>query len=451
MNCEPKFTTVDIFPENIDCNVGILRTLSDEDFRKYVEKIRLHFISLHSNSHPVFATNKTRNDIIDNLKEFNNMHDIELNRLTRKIGGVKPIIFQDENELDYSLLLSYNTKNTNAINHWFPEIWDTKISSGKAVTDQFYDSEQFYKNVRDIIIKDRFKSVDEYKAGAQNISDFLIQCLRIVSGNQPVYNFPSTLAKWIYLDVAKRTNIKDSFNILDTSCGWGGRMLAALSVADEPYLYNKKVSYWGTDPNTKVHDRFYEFIEFWKQNVSVNDNFNFYKATLPAENLLDDDKFKNALGTFDVHFTSPPYFNKELYSNDDTQSYIKYDNDYPAWSKGFLKPMLKNTYDLLKEGGECWINIADVKYKGSKYHPLEADTVKYALECGFEHVKTYKMVFGIMPGNDKRSDKTKQTEKEVLGIKRINKNTGGENPKTRNTIEYADKKYKFEPIFVFKK
>lgn len=451
MNPEPKFTTVELFTQELDKNIDVLRSYNENDFKKYVESLRLHFVSLHGNKHPVFATNKTRTDIINDLKTFNNIHSTELESITHKIGGTKQVIFEDENTLDYNLLLSYNTRNSNAINHWFPEIWDTKISSGKAVTDQFYDSEQFYKNVRDIIIKDRFKLFDEFKSGSQNISDFLIQCLRIVSGNQPVYNFPSTLAKWIYLDVVKRNKTTDNFKILDTSCGWGGRMLAALSFADEPLMRNKKVSYWGTDPNTTVHDRFYEFIEFWKQNISTNDTFDFYKAVLPAEILLDDDKFENNVGTFDVMFTSPPYFNKELYSNDKTQSYIKYDNNYPAWAKGFLKPMIKNTYNLLKEGGEMWINIADVKYKGSAYHPLEDDTVKYALECGFEHVKTYKMIFGIMPGNDKRSDKTKQTEKEVLGIKRINRNTKGENPKTRNTIEYADKKYKFEPIFVFKK
>lgn len=466
MNCDPLFTTVDLFPFEINKNTGDLKIMPDGEFKIYVERLRQHFIKIHKEKHPVFATSRTIDEIIEDLKGFNRIisnqtGENSLDDMTKKIAKNGPIkkLFNLENEkepdIDTSLLLSYNTRYSNAVNHWFPEIWDTKISSGKAVTDQFYDEEQFFKNVRDIIIKDRFKLFNKHKSGGQTISDYLIQCMRIVSGNQPVYNFPSTLAKWLYLDKAKRIpDDQKEFNILDTSCGWGGRMLAAISSASDILLCNKQVNYWGTDPNTDVHDRFEKFECFWKTKISTgDDNFSMYKATLPAEDIFKDEKFEEKKGTFDIMFTSPPYFNKEMYSNDKDQSYITYKNDYELWREGFLHKMLKNTYDLLRPGGECIINIADVKYKGKNYHPLEADTVKYALECGFKHVKTYKMLFSIMPGNDKRSKEKKAFDKsnnvEIKSVK--NKNTNGENPEVKNAIEYDGKKYKYEPMFVFVK
>lgn len=511
MNIEPIFTKVVIIPDELNKTITELQEMDEGTLKEFVEKLRLHFVQLHSSRHPVFSTNKDKQDIIRDLNELtsSNLEDITRKYYTKQRTNV---LFEEEeerlnrisNEIDSELNLTYNTKNSNSINHWFPEIWDTKVNSGKAVTDQFFDPLDFFRNVRDLVIKDRFK-IGRENPNAK-LSEFLITGLRIVNGNQPVYNFPSTLAAWIYYNKAKRTEPSEYFNILDTSCGWAGRYLGALTCASQPDMFEKfsKLRYFGTDPNESVHDRFEMFEGFWNEYIARNViPVELYKSVLPAEDLLQDETFEKLQGQFDIMFTSPPYFNKEMYSNDRGQSYKTYDNNYDQWRTGFLEKMLKNTYDLLKVGGECWINIADVKYKGSKYLPLEKDTIYFAKKSGFDHVKTYRMIFGIMPGLDKKSDANKKIDNDkktmtldmitnnrikirekidelkatvdnldsverelndlraeyrLLGRKiqelKMKKNKGNnsdENPVTKNTIEINDKKFKYEPIFVFKK
>jgi hypothetical protein len=67
-------------------------------------------------------------------------------------------------------------------------------------------------------------------------------------------------------------------------------------------------------------------------------------------------------------FTSPPYFSAERYSEDDTQSSIKFDS-YNNWRSGFLAPTLKTAAESLRMGGYVIINIAN-----SGGYPLEEDT-----------------------------------------------------------------------------
>ncbi len=62
----------------------------------------------------------------------------------------------------------------------------------------------------------------------------------------------------------------------------------------------------------------------------------------------------------DISFTSPPYFNLEKYSDDDSSSTKNYDN-YGRWIEEFSKPTLDNTVKYLKSGGYVCINIKNMK------------------------------------------------------------------------------------------
>lgn len=503
MEFNPLFTLARSIPLEFNLSVSFVHDMDEVDFKNLVEGIRLHFLQLHQKRHPVFATNRTIDEIIGDIMTF---LDYDLENITRKHykkSGANILFETDEehkervlNEKESELYLSYTSIHSTAINHWFPEIWDTIINTGKSIMDQVYNPEDFYRNVWDIIKKDRFKIYRDRPNAL--LSDFLISCLRIVNGNQPVYNFPSSLAAWIYKNKAKRTKDKKEFKILDMSMGWAGRFLGALSCACQLEFNGifDKIYYYGTDVNETVHDRFYMFKEFWDRYIDRNVvPLDFYKSILPAEDLLEDEVIGKMESCFDIMFTSPPYFNKEMYSNDKGQSYKIYNNNYDQWRVGFLEKMISNTYKLLDVGGEMWVNIADVKYKGGKYLPLEKDTVSFAEKIGFKHIKTYKMLFGIMPGLDKKSDlkkvedeKDKNDEIESIENKRerilseikntddnttktnlrseytylgkslsalrSKKNKGlnsNENPKTKNVIDIGIKRYKFEPIFVFRK
>ena len=110
--------------------------------------------------------------------------------------------------------------------------------------------------------------------------------------------------------------------------------------------------------------------------------------------------------SFDLCFTSPPYFDTEKYSDESTQSYIKYPTQ-DEWVDGFLRSTIENCYTGLKEGGYMLYNIANTP----KYKFIEEQTVKISKELGFVQEDTVQL-----------------TLSSVMGAG-----------------------YKYEPIFVFKK
>ena len=73
----------------------------------------------------------------------------------------------------------------------------------------------------------------------------------------------------------------------------------------------------------------------------------------------------------------------EKYSDEDTQSYVKYPTK-DAWIEGFLMKTFENCYWGLKDDGVMVINISDIK--GNE---LEADMVKAAEDVGFKLIKKF--------------------------------------------------------------
>ena len=69
MNCEPLFTTVDLFPFDkeekspekiIDQKAAYLKNMSEEKFTIWVELLRQHFIDIHKRKHhPVFGSHRS--------------------------------------------------------------------------------------------------------------------------------------------------------------------------------------------------------------------------------------------------------------------------------------------------------------------------------------------------------------------------------------------------------
>jgi DNA modification methylase len=89
----------------------------------------------------------------------------------------------------------------------------------------------------------------------------------------------------------------------------------------------------------------------------------------------------------DVSFTSPPYFNLEIYANDNSASTINY-NNYEAWLEQFVRPTIDNTYKYLKNGGYAMINIKNLTIKGKQ--PLFDDWFKiFSDHGGFEFVEIF--------------------------------------------------------------
>ena len=160
--------------------------------------------------------------------------------------------------------------------------------------------------------------------------------------------FKPNVAKIIY----DKLNSK---NILDFSAGWGDRLAGFFGSESGEY-------YVGIDPRKENHPIYNEQVKFYSKHrtmFEVDKKCEFIES--PAED-VDFTKYKNK---FDTVFTSPPYFNVERYSYDDTQSWVKY-KDITDWNEKFLQKTLKNLWCSVKSGGYLLVNISDV-YTNSKW------------------------------------------------------------------------------------
>jgi len=146
-----------------------------------------------------------------------------------------------------------------------------------------------------------------------------------------------------------------SENILDFSAGWGDRLAGFYASETSEY-------YLGIDPRKENHPIYEEQSEFYHKHMTVFEvqkKCNFIES--PAEE-VDFTKYKDF---FDTVFTSPPYFNVERYSYDETQSWVRH-KEINEWNENFLQKTLKNLWCSVKRGGYLLVNISDV-YSNSKW------------------------------------------------------------------------------------
>ena len=253
---------------------------------------------------------------------------------------------------------------------------------------------------------------------------------RIGMGTQAVVNFPPLTAKYLYQRFTEHIKEQKKINIYDPSAGWGGRILGALSVDD------RNIHYIGNDPNTEnqipeIGKTRYEYLaEFFNSKIPGASNpfwghQNTYEIfTTGSEIIHLDSNFQKYKGELDFVFTSPPYFDRERYSNDESQSFKKFSN-YDSWRDGFLRPTLTTAFEYLKNDRYILWNIADIKMGKDKFFTLEQDSINILTELGCEYKGKIKMTMSPMTGVD------------LSGVK--------------NSMKIGDMVYKYEPIFIFYK
>ena len=252
---------------------------------------------------------------------------------------------------------------------------------------------------------------------------------------QPAVNFPPMTAKYLYERFTEHIKEDGTIKIYDPSAGWGGRLLGAMSCSDD-----RSIHYIGTDPNpdnffSDGTSRYSYVADFYNTKTyrgnpffSETNSYEIYQ--LGSEVIHENEDFKTHKGSVDVVFTSPPYFNREAYSEDENQSYKKYGSTYESWRDGFLVPTLKTAVEWLKPNRYLLWNIADILVKDS-YLPLEDDSKRILTDFGMEYKYTVKMALEGMPGQNRVGEDGK--------------------PKCKNYCSVEGRYLKYEPVFVFYK
>jgi SAM-dependent methyltransferase len=151
--------------------------------------------------------------------------------------------------------------------------------------------------------------------------------------------------------------------VLDPSAGWGDRLLGAAAAGVDVYH--------GVDPNPLLRNSYDQILDFIKRH-GVGQNFF----------VLTDDFLQVNLGgnLYDTVFTSPPFFDYEIYSNDAKQSIMGRET-LESWTTNFLYPYINKAWNSLIPGGTLALYISDTR--SGKYVQNMYDYVNTILRGNF--------------------------------------------------------------------
>lgn len=284
---------------------------------------------------------------------------------------------------DWLKLKSYTieTNNINAqstiglsiIKKYMTHIYDVKNYKGKSIS-LLWTKENIEKALK----------VNRQSHSTPYVSEIIRQ-IGFIAGTSKVTIYRPLLTK----------RIVDYFGakeVLDVCVGWGGRMLGSVCIDG--------VNYTGIEPCSKT----YNSLQKIKDNLGL-DGVTLYKDV--AENVLPTLERK-----YDLAITSPPYYNLEIYSDEDTQSH-QY-GSYKKWYDLFLQPVVYGVLSKLKDGGKsCW----SVKnFKTDNQYNLYDDIVKLHKEQGWEQIDLEFFVGNsVRPGSKDKDGKSKKS-KEITYV-----------------------------------
>ena len=234
-------------------------------------------------------------------------------------------------------------------------------------------------------LKDRFFNDDKLRRAIRI-------CFEFRDGNNLVY--PTAMRRALELVTGENvTNFKAQNakaivehlcpvlwgNIYDYSAGYGGRLLGITSS-------NMRYNYIGIDPNTET----IKYLNYLNNCIEEAVGIKGKIVQNVSEEYQPDD--------IDLAFSSPPYFNLEKYSDEETQCMVRY-STLDEWFSGYAEPTIKNIYKGLNKDGIFATNIADYKTYGQK-EPIQVvnDWITLSERIGFKHVKTIKMMLNTRPG-----------------------------------------------------
>lgn len=151
--------------------------------------------------------------------------------------------------------------------------------------------------------------------------------------------------------------------ILDPTCGWGGRMLAAAKM---------NIDYIGIDSNPNLVSCYEKMIPYLSQITKS-------KLDFISANCLE---YNFQTIPYDMVFSSPPYYNIELYNGMDKRTKNEWNNWY--------RTLFEKSWNCLKIGGwACW-NVSPEIFEKSLLPLLGEPTLKIPLQKYQRNKSTYR-------------------------------------------------------------
>ena len=113
--------------------------------------------------------------------------------------------------------------------------------------------------------------------------------------------------------------------VYDYSCGYGGRLLGIVPS-------NFKYDYIGVEPNT-------ETVKYLNYLNDIIDEATGVRGTI-VQSVSEEYQPKD----IDLAFSSPPYFNLEKYSDEETQCMVRYKTE-DEWFEGYVTPTIEHIFN----------------------------------------------------------------------------------------------------------
>lgn len=246
---------------------------------------------------------------------------------------------------------------------YFPHWIDVKTWNSDSISECWKDDAKLHKLMEKTVswcIKHENGKMSENRVR---------QLAKVYLAKQAPSNFRPTVAKSLYDRYGNRGAV------YDPCAGWGGRMFGFLASGCGEYVC--------CEPSTKTVDGLTALAETY--------------SNIPKRIVINaccQEDYTPEAEYFDFVFTSPPYFDCEHYSDEETQSYIRYPV-LSKWSVGFLEPLIYNAWTALKHGGYFCLNIANTKTAPQ----LEQLSEIYASMMGFVLEQTIKLTLSSISGN----------------------------------------------------
>lgn len=151
--------------------------------------------------------------------------------------------------------------------------------------------------------------------------------------------------------------------VFDYSCGWGNRLVSALSLG---------IEYYGVDTNPNLCKLLDQCAQDFKR-VTEREYLTTDIRCCGSEIEIPD-----FVGKMGLCFSSPPYFNLEKYNGEGSCTNIE---NYDTWLEKYMRPTIRNCKAYLVDGGYFVCNIKNYG-KTNMYD----DTLRIAKEEGLEYI-----------------------------------------------------------------
>ena len=194
-----------------------------------------------------------------------------------------------------------------------------------------------------------------------NIKKDKLSFIKLVNGTQQNSNFRPAFCRYILEKYGIDNDI-----YLDCCSGYGGRLVG--------FLASKHKKYIGTDPSKRSYEA----------NLKIKELLGGHKEIEQYNECFEDLDLTEYENKVDIVFTSPPYFNKEVYDTDNKNQSMNKFNEYELWKDNFLKALIEKSYKVLKKNHYFILNIEDTIINKTRYN-LVNDSLELAQRVGFKY------------------------------------------------------------------